>query len=179
MSVQIYWIIETYSWSKTRYQDLYYVIFFIVLFTGTTCGPNTFLNTVLNTINLIFIPYLYTINLYFPLQPESDFQAHIYRFIHLVVCLTTGPKPLPKRALYVVRSRTSFFKWKYPLLSLRLSSSFLRLLPCLPVTSIPSCIFTSITRCRKQFLRKMWPIQFTFRLRISWYNHVHGITMSP
>jgi len=33
-----------------------------------------------------------------------------YSFIHLVVCLTTGPKPLPKRALHIVRSRASSFK---------------------------------------------------------------------
>ena len=30
--------------------------------------------------------------------------------IHLVVCLTRGPKPLPKRALHIVRSRASSFK---------------------------------------------------------------------
>jgi len=88
-------------------------------------------------------------------------------FIHLVVCLTTGPKPLPKRALHIVRSRASSFKWEYPLLSLMSSSSFLCLLPRLPVTSIPPFIFPSITCCRRQFLRKMWPIQFTFCLRIS------------
>jgi hypothetical protein len=90
-----------------------------------------------------------------------------YSFIHLVVCFTTGPKPLPKRALHIVRARASSFKWEYPFLSLRSFSSFLRLLPCLPVTSIPPCIFPSITRCRRQFLRKIWPIQFAFRLRIS------------
>ena len=88
-------------------------------------------------------------------------------FIHLVVCLTTGPKPLPKWALHIVQSRAYSFKWEYPLLSLSSSNSFLRLLPCLPVTSIPLCIFPSITCCRRQFLRKMWPIQFAFRLRIS------------
>jgi len=77
-------------------------------------------------------------------------------FIHLVVCLTTGPKPLPKQALHIVRSRVSSFKWEYPLISLRSSSSFLRLLPRLPVTSIPPFIFHSIIRCRKQFLRKMY-----------------------
>jgi len=76
-------------------------------------------------------------------------------FIHLVVYLTTGPKPLPKRALHIVRSRASSFKLQYPLLSLRSSNSFLRLLPCLPVTSIPPCIFPSITLYRRQFLRKM------------------------
>ena len=91
--------------------------------------------------------------------------THIY--FHLVVCLTTGPKPLPNWALHIVRSRASSFKWEYPLLSLRSSSSFLHLLPCLPVTSIPLFIFPSITHCRRQFLRKMWPIQFAFRLRIS------------
>jgi len=90
-------------------------------------------------------------------------------FTHLVVCLTTGPEPLPKRALHIVRSRASSFKWEYPLLSLRSSNNFLRLLPCLPVTSIPPCIFPSITRCRRQFRRKMWPIQFAFRLRISYH----------
>jgi hypothetical protein len=93
--------------------------------------------------------------------------VYIYIYIHLVVCLTTGPKPLPKRAVHVVRSRASSFKWEYPLLSLRSSNSFLRLLPCLPVTSIPSFIFPLVTRCRRQFLRKMCPIQFAFRLRIS------------
>ena len=81
-------------------------------------------------------------------------QSVICLFIHLVVCLTTGPKPLPKRALHIVRSRASSFKWEYPLLSLRSSNSFLRLLPCLPVTSIPPCIFPSVTRCRRQFLLK-------------------------
>ena len=99
-------------------------------------------------------------------------------FIRLVVCLTTGPKHIPKRALHIVRFRASFFKWEYPLLSLRLSNSFLRLLPCLPVTSIPPCIFPSITRCRSQFLRKMWPIQFAFRLRISGRIFLCSLTLS-
>jgi hypothetical protein len=79
--------------------------------------------------------------------------------IHLVVCLTTGPKPLPNRALHIVRSRASNFKCEYPLLSLRSSSSFLRFLPRLPVTSISPFIFPWIIRCRRQFLHKMWPIQ--------------------
>ena len=104
--------------------------------------------------------------------------SFIHSFIHLVVCLTTGPKPLPKRALHIVRSRASTFKWEYPLISLRSSSSFLRLLPCLPVTSVPPCIFPSITRCRRQFLRKMWPIQFAFRLRISCRIFLCSMTLS-
>ena len=50
---------------------------------------------------------------------------------------------------------------------LRSSSSFLLLLPHLPVTSIPPFIFPSIACCRRHFLRKMWPIQLAFRLLIS------------
>jgi hypothetical protein len=84
-----------------------------------------------------------------PALPFPEPCVPIPQVIHLVVCLTTGPKPLPKRALHLVRSRASSFKWKYPLLSLRSSSSFLRLLPLLPVTSIPPFIFPSITCCRR------------------------------
>jgi len=65
-------------------------------------------------------------------------------FIHSVFCLTTGPKPPPKRFLHIVRSRASSFKWQYTLLSLRSSSSFLRLLPRLLVTSITPFIFPQI-----------------------------------
>jgi hypothetical protein len=32
------------------------------------------------------------------------------KFIHLVACLMTGPKTLPKRALHIVQSRASSFK---------------------------------------------------------------------
>jgi len=92
---------------------------------------------------------------------------HIASSIHSVFCLTTGPKPPPKRCIHIVRSRASSFKWKYPLLSLSSSSSFLRLLPRLLATSISPFIFPSITCFRKQFLRKMWPIQWAFRFLIS------------
>ena len=87
--------------------------------------------------------------------------------ISSVICQTTGPKPLPKRFLHIVRSRASSFNWQYPLLSLRSYSSFLRLFPRLLVTSICLFIFPSITYCRRQFLRKMWPIQLAFRFLIS------------
>ena len=88
-------------------------------------------------------------------------------YYYSVCCLTTGPKPLPKRFLHIVRSKASSFKWEYPLLSLRSSNSFLRLLPRLLVTSISPFIFPSITSFRRQFLRQMWPIQVAFRFRIS------------
>ena len=84
-----------------------------------------------------------------------------------VICQMTGPKPLSKRFLHIVRSRASSFNRQYPLLSLTSSSSFLRLLPRLLVTSICSFIFPSITCCRRQFLRKMWPTQLAFRFLIS------------
>jgi hypothetical protein len=63
-------------------------------------------------------------------------------------------KHLPERALNILRSKVSSFKWEYPLLSLRSSSSFLRLLPLLPFTSVPLFTFPSVTCRRRQFLRK-------------------------
>jgi hypothetical protein len=86
-------------------------------------------------------------------------------FIHLAVCLTTGVKLLPKRALHIVRSRACSFIFEYPLLSLRSSSSFLSLHARLPFTSIHPFIFPSITCRRRQFLRKIRPI----RLASAWH----------
>ena len=54
------------------------------------------------------------------LMKKVCFSLLLLTFIHLVLCLTTGPKPLPKRALHTVRPRASSFKWQYPLLSLTL-----------------------------------------------------------
>jgi hypothetical protein len=76
-------------------------------------------------------------------------------FIHLAVYLTTGPKPLPNQSRYIERSRASSIRCEYPLLTLRPSSSFLRLLPRLPDTSIHPFIFPLVTCRRRQFLRKM------------------------
>jgi hypothetical protein len=70
-----------------------------------------------------------------PFLGRSLGRTFIHSFIHLAVCLTSGPKPLPKRALHIMRSRTSSFRCEYPLLSSRSTSSFLRLLPRIPVTS--------------------------------------------
>ena len=77
-----------------------------------------------------------------------------------------------------MRSRASSFKWEYPLLSLRSSSSSLRLLPRLLVTSISPYIFPSITCFRRQFLRKMWPIQLAFRFLISCRLFLCSLTLS-
>jgi hypothetical protein len=70
-------------------------------------------------------------------------------------CLTLCPQPLPKRVLQKVRASTSSFKFQYSHLSLMASSNCLRLLHCLPVTSIPSSIFPSVMCFRSQFLRKI------------------------
>ena len=96
---------------------------------------------------------------------------------HSVFCLT-GPKPPPKRCLHIVRSRASYFKWEYPLLSLRSSNSFLRLFPRLLATYISPFIFPSITCFRRQFLRKMWPIQLAFRFPISRRIFLCALTLS-
>ena len=96
----------------------------------------------------------------------------------LVICQTTAQKPLPKRFLHIVRSRASSFNWQYPLLSLRSSSSFLRLLPRLLVTSVCPFIFPSIICFTRQFLRKMWPIQSAFRFLISCRIFLYWLTLS-
>jgi hypothetical protein len=43
----------------------------------------------------------------------------VYISIHSVVCLMSGPWPLPKRVLQRVRSSASSFNYQYPLVSLR------------------------------------------------------------
>jgi hypothetical protein len=50
-------------------------------------------------------------------------------------------KPLPKRAVHRVLSRASSFRCEYPLLSLWSASSFLRLLPRLPVAYIKTGLY--------------------------------------
>ena len=115
-------------------------------------------------------------------QTQSDtVAAHTqkqgYHNYYSVVCLTTGSKPPPKRFLHIVRSKASSFKWEYPLLSLRSSSNFLRLLPRLLVTSISPFIFPSITCFRRQFLRKMWPIQLAFRFLIAFRIFLCSLTL--
>ena len=99
-------------------------------------------------------------------------------FTHSVFCLTTGSKPPLKRFLHIVRPRASSFKWEYPLLFLRSSSSFLRLLPVLIVTSISPFVFPSITCFRRQLLRKMWPKQLAFRFLISCRIFLCSLTLS-
>ena len=83
-------------------------------------------------------------------------------FIHSVVCLTTVPERLLKWVLHRVRSSATISLSVYSifLFFLSSSSSCLCLLHRLHVIST----FPSITCFRRQFLRKMWPIQLAFLL---------------
>ena len=87
-------------------------------------------------------------------------RRNCYSPIHSAVYITTGPQPLPKLVLHTVRSSASSFNFQYHLLSLNSYCSCLRLLSRFPVLSI----FPSLTCFRRQFLRKMWPIQLAFLL---------------
>jgi len=78
-----------------------------------------------------------------------------HSFNYSVVRLTTGPQPIPKRVLRRVHCTVSPFKFQYILVSSRSSSTCLRLLPRLPVTSIFVSIFPLITCFRMQFLLYM------------------------
>jgi len=76
------------------------------------------------------------------------------RFIHSVVCFTTGPKPLPKRVVHIVRSRASSFKCEYPLLSLRS-----------PIASyVFFVVFLSLLSPLVSFLHEIWSKMY-IRLR--------------
>jgi hypothetical protein len=137
----------------------------------------TWLITALSTTTPRFHPWAVHVRSFRPNVTNTGFSSctsvfpcryHIaFIYIHSsVICHTTGLQPLPKRFLHLMRSRASSFKWEYPLLSPRSSSNFLRLLPRLLVTPIRPFIFPSITSFRRQFLRKIWPIQLAFRYHI-------------
>ena len=85
-----------------------------------------------------------------------------FAIFHSAVCLTTFPHPLPKRVLHRARSSAPPFILPYPLFSLKSSSSCLLLRLRLPVTYIFHSIFPSLMYFRRQFLRRMLPIQLVF-----------------
>ena len=82
-----------------------------------TCSTLWFLEIWLRVFQYIFLLLDFCV----PCLPFSSFcKVHMVNsFIHSVFCLSTGPKPPPKRCLHIVRCRASTFKWEYPLLSLR------------------------------------------------------------
>ena len=71
-----------------------------------------------------------------------------------------------KPVLFRMRSSASFFIFQYLLFFWRPASSFLRLLPRLPATSVFPSFFPSITCYRSKFLRKICSIQLVFLLFI-------------
>jgi hypothetical protein len=79
-------------------------------------------------------PVIHTIR-GFGYQKKQELSS-INSFIPVAVCLTTDPK----QALQILRTKASSFRR--------------RLLPHLPLTSMPPFIFTSITCFRRLFLRK-------------------------
>jgi len=99
---------------------------------------------------------------------SPDDRHIVARNIHSFSSLSYDRSKASSKASSLHRAIQSFlFQMRVSCPFLKSSNSFVRLLRCLPVTSIPPCIFPSITRCRRQFIRKMRPIQFAFRLRIS------------
>jgi hypothetical protein len=87
--------------------------------------------------------------------PQSE-SIEVSKFIHFAFSFVTGPYILPKRGFHRARSSVCYYNFQYPLLSSRPSSSGLRLLRRLPVTSSLWSIFYSVMCFRRQFLPRMW-----------------------
>jgi hypothetical protein len=82
--------------------------------------------------------------------------------MHSFYCLSyDGSIASCKRVLHTVRSGASSFSLECLFFSLRSSSSFLHLLPYLPILT---SIFLPVTCFRRQFLSKIWWIQLFFLL---------------
>jgi hypothetical protein len=112
------------------------------------------------------------------LRDSMKFSTGIsYYIFFFVVCLVAGPQPLSKRVLQTVRSSASSFSFQYPLVFLMTSGSCLYLCPRLTVTPVLSSIFPSITCFRRQFLRKMWPIQLAFVLFVLYSMFLSSLTL--
>ena len=137
----------------------------------------TSLQNVKNSVNLMKIDsgsYFYLTRVWISARTFLDrLQWHLIQelstnvnVIHSAVC-RTSPWPLPKRVLHTVRPTTSCFEFQYPLFTLRSTSSFLRLLHCLSVTSILPFIFPWIRCFTRQFLSKIWPIQLSSFLHLT------------
>ena len=111
----------------------------------------------------------------FLIMNRSAVFVFIHSFIQSVVCLATGPLSPPKRFFHRGRSSASAFNSRYPLFSLRSSSSCLRLLS--PRHCYPSLYLSFNNMFIRHFLRKMWPIQLLFLPSLSTFI-VYGILLS-
>ena len=77
---------------------------------NTGHGPHSSTLVVICVVLLLFVLF-YVLFVSKCLLPPGDNPIAVNKYsFHLVFCLTTGPKPLPKRALHIVRSRASSFK---------------------------------------------------------------------
>ena len=103
-------------------------------------------------------------NAYNQLQPVSLIIP--YSVLRQVNKLFQRKFPIPRDLMllpftsspHTAQFSAASFNFHYPVVSLRSSSSCIRLLPPLPVNSL----FPSIACFRRQFLRYMWPILLTF-----------------
>jgi hypothetical protein len=102
-----------------------------------------------------------------------------HNFTHLFSSLSFNMSKVSSKASSPHSAIQSF------LLQMRVFWVFLKVIQLLPTSSSLSfchfylpCIFTSVTRCSRQFLRKMWPVQFAFRLRISCWIFLCSLTLS-
>jgi hypothetical protein len=104
-------------------------------------------------------------------ERELAIQTNLYyqipscvKYYHYADCLTTSPQSVPKRVFHRVRSSASSST------SVNFSFPYYRPVPAhvlfLIFLFLPSCLlsFPSSTCFRRQFLRKMWPIQLAFLL---------------
>jgi hypothetical protein len=85
-----------------------------------------------------------------------------------------------------VRSRASSFKWQYPLLSLRSSSSFLRLLPRLLVTRshyVEESFWRRLSTCRQteywmnEYKRTLHGLIYDSSLQIQQFSKMSNVTI--
>ena len=91
---------DSSSSSSSRSSVAVVVVVVIVVVVGR--GGGSGLEVVLESYTLLYLT-------------SNSFQMYVYiykihSFIHSVFCLTTGPKPPPKRCLHILRSRASSFK---------------------------------------------------------------------
>ena len=93
---------------------------------------------------------------------EMNTWWNIIPYRYYVVCISTGPRPLPNRVLNGEQSSVSSFNFQHLASSLRSFSRCLLLLPRLPVPYI----FPTATCFRRHLLNKMWPKQLALLLCI-------------
>jgi hypothetical protein len=116
---------------------------------------NGFVRFMITALNSVFIPSLRVSCLAHHTLHFQDTNYAWVIVIHSVVCLKRHYDH-PNRVLQRMRSVASSLNSQYPVISLRSSSSCLRLNSWSSVTYVPPSIYPSITSYRRQFWSKMW-----------------------